>query len=339
MGYKNYLLYDKFPKSIKNATSTSDGLMSSEDKARIDSVFEFGLLTPATSDKDGIMSKEDKTKLDGIEENANNYIHPDDPNTRHVTDAQINKWDTQTKYTNSKPMPISLGGLEQGTTFDNMDYSTLINNLLYPYIYPEISGISITPSSTIIEKGNMFTLSRIRFNISSPSLDDNSVLSFEFRSNNTKFYSIETTNKSIDESVNMNINSNTSITVFVNDKINNKSKTFSLINYKFIYPFYYGILSLNETANESIIKSKTKLVQDKGNKTLKFTTSEQKMLFAYPKEYGKLRIIYDANNFNILDTFKVTELNITGADSIQVPYYVYINEASTVSDYNIQFVF
>lgn len=66
MANKNYLLNDNFPKAIKNATSTSDGLMSSEDKANLDSVFEFGLLTPVTPDKDGIMSKEDKIKLDNI---------------------------------------------------------------------------------------------------------------------------------------------------------------------------------------------------------------------------------------------------------------------------------
>lgn len=91
---KNYMLNDKFPKQIKNATSTSDGLMSSEDKAKIDELFEFGLLAPATPDKNGVMTSEDKAKLDGIEEGANNYIHPNDENTRHVTDAQIAQWNS-----------------------------------------------------------------------------------------------------------------------------------------------------------------------------------------------------------------------------------------------------
>ena len=92
---KNYMLNDKFPKQIKNATSTSDGLMASEDKARLDGLFEFGLLSPVSSYKDGIMTKEDKIKLDEIENGANNYIHPDDENTRHVTDEQIALWDAK----------------------------------------------------------------------------------------------------------------------------------------------------------------------------------------------------------------------------------------------------
>lgn len=89
---RNYMLNDKFPKQIKNATSTSDGLMSAEDKANFDKLFEFGLLSPATPFKDGLMSAADKTKLDDIEEGANNYIHPDNENIRHVSDEQIARW-------------------------------------------------------------------------------------------------------------------------------------------------------------------------------------------------------------------------------------------------------
>lgn len=38
----------------------------------------------ATTTDDGLMSSEDKVKLDGIEENANNYVHPDEPGWKHV---------------------------------------------------------------------------------------------------------------------------------------------------------------------------------------------------------------------------------------------------------------
>lgn len=46
----------------------------------------------ATELVDGKMSKEDKYKLNTIEEGANNYIHPNDSYTRHVTDVQIAIW-------------------------------------------------------------------------------------------------------------------------------------------------------------------------------------------------------------------------------------------------------
>ena len=48
-----------------------------------------------TEELDGLMTKEDKIKLDSIEEGANKYIHPDNVDTRHVTDAQIDYWDNK----------------------------------------------------------------------------------------------------------------------------------------------------------------------------------------------------------------------------------------------------
>lgn len=46
----------------------------------------------ATPTVDGKMSHNDKLKLDNIEEGANNYRHPEDSFTRHVTDNQIAIW-------------------------------------------------------------------------------------------------------------------------------------------------------------------------------------------------------------------------------------------------------
>lgn len=48
-----------------------------------------------TTTTDGFMSKEDKGKLNGIANNANNYVHPNDANTRHVTDSQIASWNAK----------------------------------------------------------------------------------------------------------------------------------------------------------------------------------------------------------------------------------------------------
>lgn len=48
-----------------------------------------------TTTQDGFMSAADKTKLNNIAVNANNYIHPSDVNTRHVSDTQINTWNAK----------------------------------------------------------------------------------------------------------------------------------------------------------------------------------------------------------------------------------------------------
>lgn len=67
-----------------NVTATSGQTVQHE----LDTMF-YKVATPTAN---GAMSKEDKIKLNGIEAGANKYIHPNDANTRHVTDAQIALW-------------------------------------------------------------------------------------------------------------------------------------------------------------------------------------------------------------------------------------------------------
>ncbi|MEG2063535.1 MAG: hypothetical protein RRY23_00190 [Alistipes sp.] len=67
--------------------------------------------TPATGSAAGLMSGVDKAKLDGIATMANYYIHPNDANTRHATDAQMAAWNAKARrfifdhsaYQNSDP--------------------------------------------------------------------------------------------------------------------------------------------------------------------------------------------------------------------------------------------
>ena len=72
--------------------------VSTNDRNRWDSAAD---MPTATGSNDGLFSKEDKAKLDAIEENANNYIHPEhhapsiiaqDANNRFVTDYDIKNW-------------------------------------------------------------------------------------------------------------------------------------------------------------------------------------------------------------------------------------------------------
>lgn len=53
-------------------------------------------LEPATESEEGLMSADDKKKLDGIEEGANKYTHPTDPGNKHIpaggADKQILSW-------------------------------------------------------------------------------------------------------------------------------------------------------------------------------------------------------------------------------------------------------
>lgn len=49
----------------------------------------------ATTSANGLMTSAMVTKLNGIATNANNYVHPNDANTRHVTDSEKSNWNSK----------------------------------------------------------------------------------------------------------------------------------------------------------------------------------------------------------------------------------------------------
>ena len=102
--------------------------------------------TNATQSKDGLMSSEDKTKLDGIAKNANNYVHPTTPGNKHIpsggSTGQVLKWsadgtavwgtDNNTTYTNATTSKAGLMSATDKTKLDslqNFDDSTIQENI------------------------------------------------------------------------------------------------------------------------------------------------------------------------------------------------------------------
>lgn len=78
----------------KKATTTSDGLMSKEDKTKLDGLHTYSDATTAAS---GLMSASDKTKLDGVAEGAEkNQNAFSNVKVGNVTVAADGKTDTLT---------------------------------------------------------------------------------------------------------------------------------------------------------------------------------------------------------------------------------------------------
>ena len=119
------------------ATTEASGLMSSTDKSKLDGIAEgannyvhptahnASMITESTTKRfvsdtekatwnakastsvatqsaNGLMASADKIKLDGIATGANNYVHPNNASTRHVTDTQIANWDAKETTTGSQ---------------------------------------------------------------------------------------------------------------------------------------------------------------------------------------------------------------------------------------------
>lgn len=56
-------------------------------------------------------------------------------------------------FTNLTPMPVALGGLAQGSTFDAATMSEMFNGLLYPYQAPAFTSFGISGQTTPLEVG------------------------------------------------------------------------------------------------------------------------------------------------------------------------------------------
>ena len=97
-----------------------------------------GIFTPEVTEKfDGLMTNDDKHKLDTIEEGANNYTHPDDIDTRHVSDAQIDYWNNKAENKEVTMNNPGLMGIEDKIKLDTIEEGA--NNYTHPEThYPSI---------------------------------------------------------------------------------------------------------------------------------------------------------------------------------------------------------
>ena len=102
----------------------------------------------ATTDSDGLMSSEDKSKLDGIEDNANKYIHPtshaatmitEDTTHRFVTDAEKATWNAKAS---TSVATSSANGLMSKTDKAKLDgIEDNANNYTHPSYDDKASGL------------------------------------------------------------------------------------------------------------------------------------------------------------------------------------------------------
>ena len=99
---------------------------------------------------------------------------------------------------------------------------------------------------------------------------------------------------------------------------------------RFVNPSYLGIVSESFVPSESAIKALAKgISESKGRILSGANLTNQKICYAYPKTFGVLTSIKDANNFEYINSYNRTELAINGET-----YYVYVlKDATSISGF------
>lgn len=255
----------------------------------------------------------------------------------HTQYATIEDEDAREIFETTQLTVSALGGIQAGADLNGLTVKEILNKLLYPYVSPTIS-VQGTPNGGTFEKGNNQTITSVKVIVTKKSekiikievLQGSKVLATQ---EDTAIANGGTFTYSVDVPVN---SSNVQLIGKVTDATGTV-KTSTTASFNFVYPYYVGVCGENDIVDEALVKGLTKRIEAKGTKNISYTTNQEKMILAYPKSYGVIKRILDPNSFDVTETFTRSEIKITGLDGTSQSYYVYVNNASTVSGFTMTF--
>lgn len=309
-------------------------------------VISANAIPNATDAVDGLMSKEDKAKMDGIEEGANNYVHPDSHNAamiveddshQFVTAQQKAQYDENTVYTNDMPTVTSLGGISAGTTFSNMPINELLTSLLYPYIAPAIN-FSANPGAQVREYGNPINEVKLTANTTKKSKNITEVKFFE---GNTLIHTVAAPKAgggSETFTVTTPVQAGTSFKATVSD--GQTTTTSGQVSYTFVYPMYVGNVKAASPEQDEIVAMEKLVITKPSQRAKAHTLTDGRFCIAYPASYGNLKSVLDANQFEILGDFVKETKQIVGLDGTSQAYNVYtFKNVVTMTNFTVTYKF
>ena len=231
----------------------------------------------------------------------------------------------------------AVGGITANTDLNGKTWQEIIDQMFYPYTKP-IVAVSGTPNGGIFEKGNTQTITNVKVTVAKKSKKITSVEVFDGGSSLGSKTGTTVENGGVfNFTVSVSVPStNKQLTAKVTDESGTVVSA-STGAFTFVYPYYVGICSDGVAIDETLVKGLIKKIESKGNKSIAYTTNNERMVFAYPSSYGTIKSIIDPNNFDVTSSFVRSTINITGLDGIAQSYYVYVNSASTQSNFTMKF--
>lgn len=200
----------------------------------------------------------------------------------------------------------------------NVNQLNKLMNQVFPF------GVNFAIAGTnIFEKG---TSHDVIFNWSFSNDDVNAIVKQDFNGENVPLGTKTKTIKGV------TTNKTYALTITYNgDKTIVKNQSVIFVN-----PSYCGIVESTvgpTNISETKIKTLDKTVKNSKIHTTTLNLNNQKICYAYPKGLGAITAIKDANNFDYLSSYDVTETTVNGEI-----YYVYIlKEPTTISGFKQAF--
>ena len=230
-------------------------------------------------------------------------------------------------YETSEKTGVAVGGLPEGSVIYGKTPKQVLESMLFPYQAPTLS-FAISPNKTIYETGDKITKLTLSITVGKKSKGIQSIKVYDNSTLVTTIIDGVGSGGVFNYIYNCNISANTKITVEITDGDTNvvASKTISFVNKSF-----YGYVPDGTTITEDTIVN-LQWNSLKSGKSLTYsgiTCANSKVVYAYPKSFGKLSSILDANGFNYIDSYDLSTISVDSVD-----YYVYtMKDAATLDNF------
>ena len=234
--------------------------------------------------------------IDPILDNTNNEIKAEDIRNAVYTLWKRTEKDDTLKFESENPVPKSIGGINKGRTFsEGISYNDLFNELLYPYLEPEVNMIinndkfeygdprgigNIFETSLILnwevtKKSNKITYIKL----TGPFLNEEIIPNGNNQSGNKKVRGTHPTN------TDNNVTTNT-FTIQVKDEKNTVEKN---VGIKFFNKIYWGNIDKDNTSvnNNFILNLSSELKSSKEKIYDNINGNGNNLIFAFPSTMGK----------------------------------------------------
>lgn len=221
-------------------------------------------------------------------------------------------------YVDLPPTVEHFDGLPKGSNINGLTVKQVVKKILYPYAPPTIT-ISVQPNVAIQEKGTKIDKPIISTHVTRA---DKPITAVRFYLNGNLIHEITTgveDGGDFSFTYNGSINSDSTFKVECDDGVQKPSAS-KTINY--VNRAYYGLVPEGTDVDVVIVRnlehSTLKLSKGLRWENIRVTGGIKHMVYAYPANQGALTSIVDQTNFQYIQSYTRTSLQINGE-----PYYVY----------------
>lgn len=242
-------------------------------------------------------------------------------------------------YTNLNPVPQTLGGIEAGTTFNNVLLTDVFDQLLYPYQLPSFSSFAVNISSPV-EVGYTIPAGSKNFTwtTTNPSNITTNSVSIIDTTNSTTLASGLANDGNESISISSIYNSTDSSHIWSITALNTHSVTLSATyTVHWYWRIFYGEDANISLTNSEINALRASFLSNTASATYTFVTDIQKYKYiAYPSSFGTLTTFKDTATLLNVAMAPMTVVSVTNGYGITTNYNVHRTLNKLGGSINIQ---